>query len=126
MPKFLCDFFQKIFPNSRGKITFLLHFAYFYFYELPKNSKKILENHFKRNEDEVQTVYIGVDEKKFNPEKYKQVIQFAEAANGDRPLRGLRQNNYIHFTYVRLWILHTFCTLMVQEVFFYEENMEIC
>ena len=28
----------------------------------------------------------------FNPEKYKQVIQFAEAANGDRPLRGLRQN----------------------------------
>lgn len=35
-----------------------------------ENSKKILENHFKRNKDEVQTVYIGVDEKKFNPEKY--------------------------------------------------------
>lgn len=28
----------------------------------------------------------------FNPEKYKQVMQFAEAANGGRPLRGLRQN----------------------------------
>lgn len=28
----------------------------------------------------------------FNPEKYKQVIQFAEAANGGRPLRGFRQN----------------------------------
>lgn len=28
----------------------------------------------------------------FNPEKYEQVIQFAEAANGGRPLRGLRQN----------------------------------
>ena len=28
----------------------------------------------------------------FNPEKYKQVIQFAEAANGNRPLKGLRQD----------------------------------
>ena len=28
----------------------------------------------------------------FNPEKYEQVMQFAEAANGGRPLRGLRQN----------------------------------
>ena len=35
-----------------------------------ENSKKILENHFKRNPKEIQTVYIGVDEKKFNPEKY--------------------------------------------------------
>lgn len=34
------------------------------------NSKKILEEHFKRNSDEVQTVYIGVDEEKFNPDKY--------------------------------------------------------
>lgn len=34
------------------------------------NSKKILEEHFKRNPNEVQTVYIGVDEEKFNPEKY--------------------------------------------------------
>lgn len=34
------------------------------------NSKKILEEHFKRNPDEVQTVYIGVDEEKFNPDKY--------------------------------------------------------
>lgn len=35
-----------------------------------ENSKKILINHFKRNEDEVETVYIGVDEKQFNPDKY--------------------------------------------------------
>ena len=34
------------------------------------NSKKVLEEHFKRNPDEVQTVYIGVDEEKFNPDKY--------------------------------------------------------
>ena len=34
------------------------------------NSKKVLEEHFKRNPDEVQTVYIGVDEEKFNPDRY--------------------------------------------------------
>ena len=34
------------------------------------NSKKILEKHFKRNPNEVETVYIGVDEKKFDPDKY--------------------------------------------------------
>lgn len=36
-----------------------------------ENSKKILCNHFGRNENEIQTVYIGVDEDEFNPEKYK-------------------------------------------------------
>ncbi len=36
-----------------------------------ENSKKILCNYFGRNEDEIQTVYIGVDEDEFNPEKYK-------------------------------------------------------
>lgn len=36
-----------------------------------ENSRKILINHFERKEDEVQTVYIGVDEEKFNPEKYE-------------------------------------------------------
>ncbi len=35
-----------------------------------ENSKKILENHFGRNSIDVKTVYIGVDEKRFNPEKY--------------------------------------------------------
>ena len=34
------------------------------------NSKKILENYFGRNPEEVETVYIGVDKKKFNPENY--------------------------------------------------------
>lgn len=35
-----------------------------------KNSEIILKNYFGRNENEVETVYIGVDEKKFNPENY--------------------------------------------------------
>ena len=35
-----------------------------------ENSRKILINHFGRNENEVKTVYIGVDENEFNPEKY--------------------------------------------------------
>ena len=35
-----------------------------------ENSRKILINHFGRNENEVKTVYIGVDEDEFNPEKY--------------------------------------------------------
>lgn len=34
------------------------------------NSEKILVEHFKRNSEEVHTMYIGVDEKKFNPELY--------------------------------------------------------
>lgn len=36
-----------------------------------ENSRNILINHFGRNEKEIQTVYIGVDEEKFNPEKYE-------------------------------------------------------
>ena len=35
-----------------------------------ENSRKVLINHFGKSEDEVQTVYIGVDENKFNTEKY--------------------------------------------------------
>ena len=35
-----------------------------------ENSRKILINYFGKSEDEVETVYIGVDENKFNPEKY--------------------------------------------------------
>lgn len=34
-----------------------------------ENSKNILINHFGRNRDEIETVYIGVDEKKFDPTK---------------------------------------------------------
>lgn len=33
-----------------------------------ENSRKILINHFGKDEHEVETVYIGVDEKKFNPD----------------------------------------------------------
>lgn len=36
-----------------------------------ENSRKILIEHFGRNEKEVETVYIGVNEEKFNPEKCK-------------------------------------------------------
>ncbi len=35
-------------------------------------STAILEKHFKRNKNEVKTVYIGVDEEKFNPKNYNQ------------------------------------------------------
>lgn len=35
-----------------------------------RNSENILVHHFKRNPKEIQTVYIGVDEKEFNPENY--------------------------------------------------------
>lgn len=36
-----------------------------------ENSRKILINHFKRNEKDIKTVYIGVDEKIFNPDTYE-------------------------------------------------------
>lgn len=39
-------------------------------YVCNKNSENILINHFGRKPEEVETVYIGVDEKKFNPELY--------------------------------------------------------
>ncbi len=39
-----------------------------------ENSKKILTNHFKRDKDEIKTVYIGVDEEKFNPENFNRDI----------------------------------------------------
>lgn len=35
-----------------------------------ENSRNILVEYFGKNEEEVETVYIGVDEKKFNPENY--------------------------------------------------------
>ena len=37
-------------------------------YTCNENSRKIFINHFGRNEKEVETIYIGVDDKKFNPE----------------------------------------------------------
>lgn len=35
-----------------------------------ESSRKVLIEHFKRNEKEIETVYIGVDEEKFNPNNY--------------------------------------------------------
>ncbi len=35
-----------------------------------EQSRNILINHFKRNEPEIRTIYIGVDEKKFDPQKF--------------------------------------------------------
>lgn len=37
-----------------------------------ENSKNILCDYFGRNNNEIQTVYIGVDEEAFNPEKYNE------------------------------------------------------
>ena len=38
-----------------------------------ENSRKILINHFGKKESEVQTVYIGVDEEKFDSKKYNKI-----------------------------------------------------
>ena len=35
-----------------------------------EKSRNIFINYFKRNESEIKTIYIGVDEKKFDPQKY--------------------------------------------------------
>lgn len=35
-----------------------------------ENSKRILKEHFGRNSEKIETVYIGVDEEKFNPSKF--------------------------------------------------------
>ncbi len=35
-----------------------------------ENSQKILQNYFSRNKDELKTVYIGVDEKKYDPKLF--------------------------------------------------------
>ena len=35
-----------------------------------ENSKKIFINYFKRKSEEIETIYIGVDEKRFNPDKF--------------------------------------------------------
>ena len=35
-----------------------------------ENTRNILINYFEKSKKEVETVYIGVDEKKFTPEKY--------------------------------------------------------
>lgn len=48
-----------------------------------ENSRKILINHFGKKPEDVETVYIGVDEKKFDPQKY----------NKDEILRKLKIEN---------------------------------
>lgn len=35
-----------------------------------ENSRNIFINHFNRNQSEIKTIYIGVDEKKFDPQKF--------------------------------------------------------
>ena len=39
-------------------------------YTCNENSRKIFIDYFKRNPQEIKTIYIGVDEKKFDPDKY--------------------------------------------------------
>ena len=55
-----------------------------------KNSEEILKNHFKRNKNEVDTVYIGVDEEKFNPEKYskKEILNKLNIKNDNKYILG--------------------------------------
>ena len=45
-----------------------------------ENSRKIFIDKFKRKENEIETIYIGVDEKRFDPNKYdkKQVLEEIE------------------------------------------------
>ena len=53
-----------------------------------ENSRKILINHFGKKEDNVETVYIGVDEEKFNPEKIVNKDEIIKKYIGkDRPKR---------------------------------------
>ena len=42
-------------------------------YVCNKNSQKILADHFKRNPDDLDTIYIGVDEEKFNPQNFNKI-----------------------------------------------------
>lgn len=49
-----------------------------------ENSRKILINHFERKEEEVQTVYIGVDEEKFNPDKYENKNELLQKYLGEK------------------------------------------
>lgn len=54
-------------------------------YTCNENSKNIFINHFNREKDEVKTMYIGVDEKKFNPNvfnKEKILEEYNIQANG--------------------------------------------
>ena len=37
------------------------------------NTKRVLVKEFKRKEEEIKTIYVGVDEEKFNPDKYDKV-----------------------------------------------------
>ena len=54
-----------------------------------ENSRKILVEHFGRNEDEVETVYIGVDENKFNPENEdKQILRKKYDLPSDKKIIG--------------------------------------
>lgn len=55
-------------------------------------TEKILVNYFKRKDNEVETVYIGVDTEKFNPDKYDKMQL--------RKKYGLENNNKIIIGYI--------------------------
>lgn len=65
-----------------------------------KNTENILVNHFGRNKNEVETIYIGVDENKFDPEKY----------NKEEILKELNINNSEH-----KYILSYICRIDLQK-----------
>ncbi len=51
-----------------------------------ENSRNIFIKHFKRNDKEVKTIYIGVDEKKFNPERLNknEILKCQNIANKEK------------------------------------------
>ena len=59
-------------------------------YVCNKNTERILEQHFGRNQKEIETVYIGVDEKKFDPTLYdkKQILEELKIDTNGRKVIG--------------------------------------
>ena len=49
-----------------------------------ENSRNVFLNHFKRKPEEIKTIYIGVDEKKFNPELFNKEELIKKFKYGER------------------------------------------
>lgn len=57
-----------------------------------ENSRNIFINNFKRKKSEVKTMYIGVDEEKFNPNNYNK-NEILREIDKDNKIRGYNQKN---------------------------------
>ena len=60
-----------------------------------ENSKRVFVNHFNRKEREVQTIYIGVDENKFNPENFDKKEVLKEIDNNYRIERAIKSGKKV-------------------------------